>query len=98
MLARVLINKAQENNNPYGFTYGGQGQRITWNGNDEMVYASSVSGKRSFYYRNAERKVDSVYVNHGNGSAEAIAQAFRDGGFDVEWDGSEYSFVVINID
>ena len=98
MLARVLINKAQENNNPYGFTYGGQGQRITWNDQDEMVYASSMNRQRSYYYRGAEDKVSSVYVNHGNGSAEKIAQAFRDGGFEVEWDGNEYSCVVLNID
>ena len=82
----------------YGFTYGGQGQRITWNEQDEMVYASSMNRKRSFYYRDNGGKVDSVYVNHGNGSAEKIAQAFRDGGFEVEWDGNEYSCVVINID
>lgn len=63
-----------------------------------MVYASSMNRQRSYYYRDNGGKVDSVYVNHGNGSAEAIVQAFRDGGFEVEWDGSEYSCVVINID
>lgn len=83
---------------PYGFTYGGQGQRITWNGNDEMIYASSVSSKRSFYYRGAEQKVEQVFINHGNDSAEAIVKAFTEAGFDAEWDGNKYSCVVINID
>lgn len=82
---------------PYGFTYGGQGQRITWNEQDEMVYASSMTRKRSYYYRDTANKVDSVYVNHGNGSAEKIVQAFRDGGFEVEWDGNDYSCVEIHV-
>ena len=81
----------------YGFTYGGQGQRITWNEQDEMVYASSMNRKRSFYYRDNGGKVGSVYVNHGNGSAEKIAQAFRDGGFEVEWDGEDSSCVEIHV-
>ena len=62
-----------------------------------MVYASSMTRKRSYYYRDTANKVDSVYVNHGNGSAEKIVQAFRDGGFEVEWDGNDYSCVEIHV-
>lgn len=84
---------------PYGFTYGGQGQRITWNSKGEMIYASSLNkSRRSFYYRSAsESKVHTLYINHGNGSAEKIVEEFRKAGFDAEWDGSEWSTVQINL-
>lgn len=82
---------------PYGFTYGGQGGRITWNSEDQVVYADSLTKKYRYGRPRNGELVDAVYVNHGNGSAEKIAQAFRDGGFEVEWDGTDGSCVEIHV-
>ena len=82
---------------PFGFTYGGQGGRVTWNSEDQAVYADSLTKKSRYGRPSSGEIVDAVYVNHGNGSAEKIVKAFRDGGFEVEWDGTDYSCVEIHV-
>lgn len=86
---------AKSEQQPYGFIYGGQGNRVRWNENGELVSANPSSKRRS-YYGSIARKIDHLYVNHGNGSAKEIVSAFREDGFDVEWDGNEYSCVKIS--
>lgn len=65
--------------------------------NPIRVVVIILDGFILFYMIITNGKVDAVYVNHGNGSAEKIAQAFRDGGFEVEWDGNDYSCVEIHV-
>lgn len=87
---------AKTNEQPYGFIYGGQGNRVTWNERDEMIYASSLKKRRSYFDNNKE-KVDSLFVNHGNDSAEKIVEAFQSAGFETVWDGNDYSCVEVHI-
>ncbi|QGH74001.1 hypothetical protein SEA_HIDDENLEAF_50 [Microbacterium phage Hiddenleaf] len=72
---------------PYGYTYGGQGFAIVWR--DGQPWR-----KGSAWYRPTEPE-ESVMFNWGNGSAEKIAEAFRAEGFEVEWDGSDFSCVEV---
>jgi len=81
----------------YGFIYGGQGQRIAWNENGEVVYADSQKPRgRNYFFNPKKNKVEKIYVNHGNGSADEIVSAFNNSGFDASWDGNEYSCVEID--
>lgn len=76
----------------YGFIFAGQGQRIGWDANDQFVHpAPNYPGGR----RNTP--VQSVYINHGNESAQAIVDAFSKQGFDVEWDGTTYQCVIVHV-
>lgn len=73
---------------PYGFTYGGQGCAIKWEGGEPVEQGRSWSRDMV--------PATVAYVNHGNGAAETIAAVFASHGFAVEWDGSEYRCVEIH--
>lgn len=77
---------------PYGYTYGGQGFAIVWR--DGQPFRKSDLTGRNSYYRTPKPE-ESVMFNWGNGSAEKIAEAFRAEGFEVDWDGSEFSCVEV---
>lgn len=72
----------------YAMTFGGQGNAYAWV-NDELVYRESLSWNRR------TKAVEAVYFNHGNGSAQRIADAFSQQGFDVEWNGTDGQCVII---
>lgn len=76
---------------PYGYTYGGQGHRMSWDRNGNPLEKSRNRRGGEFF------QVSEIYINWGNGSAAAIVAAFEAEGFTVVWDGSEYSAVVLKI-
>lgn len=82
---------------PYAFTFGGQGMAYSWIDEDEApVNREDMKRSQRSYYRTRQPKiVESVMFNWGNDSAEALVEAFKNNGFDVEWDGSEYSCVEV---
>lgn len=73
---------------PYGYTYGGQGNRIFWDEDGRPVYAAARGDHRKPVFR--------ANINHGNGSAARIVAAFTAAGLDATWDGSEYSCVQVD--
>lgn len=68
---------------PYAYTYGGQGHAIAFAADGGVYYPSD--GTR------AER----AWFNHGNGAAERVVEAFRAEGFAVEWSGSDSDCVEV---
>jgi len=75
---------------PYAFTYGGQGNATKWKDDETMVLAYVPR------YGRAE-VVTEVYFNHGNDSAKVVADTFRANGFTVNWDGSENKCVTVKV-
>lgn len=75
---------------PYAYTYGGQGGATKWENDEKMVLAYVPR-----YSKNAP--VTEVYFNHGNDSAKIVADTFRANGFTVNWDGSEYKCVTVKV-
>ncbi len=69
---------------PYGFTYGGQGNRVIWvNGEPTEDRGKDWRGHRRL------NPLHTIYINFGNGGGHRIAETFREFGFEVEWDGSD---------
>lgn len=81
----------KDESQPYGYTYGGQGNRIHW---DEQgrPYTKGFQRHSGPWHETMSR----AYINHGNGSAPRIVAAFRAAGLDASWDGSQYSCVEVN--
>jgi len=92
--AETLGLKEGDTTTPYGYTYGGQGGRVTWSEYSGHAEQKSETRNRGFRY-NREVEPVTVYINHGNGSGEKIAEAFRAEGLKVEWDGSESACVEV---
>lgn len=82
---------------PYAYTYGGQGNRYTWNRAGDMVYL----GVSRRWYHEPEKPYDEVFFNHGGpdgdelAGARAVAEVFAAHGFDVEWDGTTSTCVSV---
>ncbi|AXH66628.1 hypothetical protein SEA_STARBOW_132 [Streptomyces phage Starbow] len=85
---RGCINKEKlgmnSDSDPYVYTYAGQGSRLRFDG-DSVVYADSRSS------------VPHIYVYHGNGGGEKFAEVAKSLGLDVEWDGSQWSAIVVKV-
>lgn len=81
-------------NQPYGYTYGGQGFATKWI-DDSLFRKSDFTGRNARW--SDPKPQESVMINWGNGSAEKIAEAFRAEGFTVDWDGQEWSCVEIKL-
>lgn len=79
-----------EESTPYAWNFGGQGGALKWAENGREALLPS-----DYFY--ADRTDVTVYFNHGNGSAERVAEAFRAEGFDVKWDGEQASCVEVTI-
>lgn len=73
----------------YAFSYGGQGQRIRWD-----YEGNAYRGNKEPLF---EAQSTTMYVNHGNDSAQRVVEAFENEGFDVEWDGNDYETVAIRL-
>lgn len=80
---------------PYAYTYGGQGFATSWS--EGALYRRDKLRKSRNYYGMSIRPEESVMFNWGNGSAEKVAEAFRAEGFEVVWDGSEFSCVEVKL-
>ncbi len=83
---------------PYVYTYGGQGGAYSWY-NDEVVYTDSLRATARSGWRPRRKTVDKIYFNHGGAGTTAatiLVDALTRHGFDVEWDGSEHSCVIVN--
>jgi hypothetical protein len=93
---QVGLANDEDGTTPYGWTFGGQGGAITWDRDGQPNQRFDDSRYFRGYGDRPTRTVR-VYVNHGNGSAERIAQTFRDSGFEVEWDGSAHQCVVVTL-
>lgn len=77
----------EDSEQAYGYTYGGQGNRISWDEHTGLAVQKQDRWNRSSSV--------TAYINHGNGSAERIAAAFRAEGFEVTWNGSEAACVEV---
>lgn len=92
--------KEDDETTPYAFTFGGQGNAITWY-NNQAYYRAELNrtrNSRSWYGRKDPKPVDRVFWNHGGEdlkAAEAIKAAFENNGFTVEWNGEGYECVQI---
>jgi hypothetical protein len=75
---------------PYAFTYGGQGNATKWADDETMVLAYVPRWQKN-------EPVKEVYINHGNGSAQFVADTFRANGFTVVWDGSAGKCVTVKV-
>jgi len=83
----------KDESQPYGWTFGGQGNWIKFN-EDGLPYTSvEPHTRRRFGYDYDSPK--SAMINWGNGSAEKIVAAFQAEGFQVNWNGSEYQCVEV---
>lgn len=81
---------AKTDTQPWAYTYGGQGFATKWENDYKMVAASTPRDVRGV-------PVTEVYFKHGNGSAQVVADTFRDNGFIVEWNGSDSRAVVVKV-
>lgn len=78
---------------PYGYTYGGQGGWVKFN-EDGLPYEKEESRWKGDY-----RLARDIFINWGNGSAEKIVEAFKAQGFEVQWNGNDWDTVrVILVD
>ncbi|AXH67299.1 hypothetical protein SEA_WOFFORD_128 [Streptomyces phage Wofford] len=71
-------------NDPYVYTYAGQGSRVKFDG-DSVMYADNG------------HSVSHIYVYHGNGGGEKFTEVAKSLGLDVEWDGDKWSAIVVKV-
>lgn len=81
---------------PYAYSFGGQDFAYAWDGNGNAVTRSSKARQRRRPHLRLEEVAD-VSFHWGNGSAQVLFDAFTAQGFDVEWDGDEYSVVTVTL-
>lgn len=74
---------------PYAYTYGGQGQAVSWDSNGEPKRL------REAYSWGEPRTIESAMFSHGNGAGPKVAEAFEAQGFGVIWDGSDFKCVEV---
>lgn len=82
-----------EDTTPYAWNFAGQGSALKW---DESGRKAIASRERYGYGADNVEYV-TVYFNHGNGSAPALAEAFRAEGLEVIWDGEQHSAVAVTV-
>lgn len=80
----------KDENQPWAYTYGGQGMATKWENDYKMVPASTSRFVRGV-------PVTEVYFNHDNGAAQVVADTFRANGFIVEWDGNDNKCVIVKV-
>jgi hypothetical protein len=84
----------KDENQPYIYTYGGQGNAISWV--DGLPFLRSDAKK----WRLSDKDlVNSEYFNHGNLTPELskqIVEIFQRNGFVVNWDGGEFHCIEID--
>lgn len=85
----VSLN-VKDDNQPWAYTYGGQGMATKWENDYKMVPSSTSRFVRG-------TPVTEVYFNHDNGAAKTVAETFRANGFIVEWDGNDNKCVVVKV-
>lgn len=82
-------------NEPYIYTYGGQGNAVSWV--DGLPYLRSEVNRN---WRLDEKDlVNSEYFNHGNLTPELgkqIVAAFERNGFVVNWDGDQFHCIEVD--
>lgn len=79
-----------DHSQPYGYTYGGQGDRIYWDDRGRPYRKGTQRHSGPWH-----ETLDHVNINHGNGAAEKIVAAFTAAGLPATWDGSEFSCVKV---
>lgn len=81
---------------PYAYSYGGQEQRIKW---DEAgnAYQGNKNSRRSRFTASNVHESPTLYLNHGNDSAQVLVEAFENQGFEVEWNGQDYECVSVRL-
>lgn len=77
----------EDETTPYAWTFGGQGCATKWDHDGQPVTPNRWDARDTDELR--------VYINHGNGSARRVVDAFTARGFDVEWDGSNHQCVMV---
>lgn len=89
--------KDEDDETPYAWTFGGQGSALKWDRETGFAVREMRGYGRTWGGRVNHDEPVTVYVNHGNGSAAKVVEAFRRNGFTVEWDGSDSQCVQIEV-
>ena len=80
----------KDDDQPWAYTYGGQGMATKWENDYKMVPSSTSRFVRGV-------PVTEVYFNHDNGAAKVVAEIFRSNGFIVEWEGDDNKCVIVKV-
>lgn len=76
-VTKLRIAEGEEETAVLAWSYGGQGSRYWWSGGEMYTGNTGYSG---------ERRETEVYFNHNNGAGNILAAAFREQGFEVEYE------------
>lgn len=87
------VKSFDEDTTPYAWFIAAQGSGIRWTENGKKALAN----RDRYGYGGRDVTEVTVYFNHGNGSAPALAEAFRAEGFEVDWDGEQHSAVGVKV-
>jgi hypothetical protein len=80
---------------PYAWTFKGYGY-IQWMEDGELAATSYSSYHKKMVKEHAAEALQ-VEINHGNGAAEIVRDAFLVHGFEVDWNGSDFKCVSLTI-
>ena len=83
-----------EETTPYAWNFGGQGGALKWASDGKKAIRDTG---RYFTTGPESEMTETVYFNHGNGSAERIVEAFKAEGFEVIWSGEQRACVEVII-
>lgn len=91
------LGMEQDSTQPYVYTYGGQGDAYRWIEGKPYYRDEYKRRTRKHPFKDARKDtaVSRVYIYHGNQSGEIVLQAFKAAGFDVSWDGTEGTALVV---
>ena len=87
------VKSFDEESTPYAWFIAAQGSGIRWDESGRKAVAS----RERYGYGARDVEDVTIYLNHGNGSAPALVEAFRAEGFEVEWDGEQSSCVEVKV-
>lgn len=90
---------------PHAWSFAGQGCELVWESgrpmfapeDEEEDEDDDEGGGYSWSDSRASQSMpaEGVYWYHGAGGGALISQAFKDAGFDVEWDGTDMNAVLV---
>lgn len=103
-----LSSEEARESEPHAFTFAGQGNELLWqNGMPfylEEVYETDDEEEDFFGPRSRQRNLDrpatTLFVYHSGPdltAAQTVTEVFRGEGFDVDWDGTADTAVIVHL-